>query len=130
VLSYSQLGGYEDAIRLLVEVLHREPENADFWAGLGDCYAGAEQFEDAVRAYDTAIRFRPNDATFYISRANARLQGNGNPSEMISDCTHALKWDRDSVVAYMIRREAHLLLGDEERLRLTIKQRTLSTQSA
>jgi Flp pilus assembly protein TadD len=58
-------GRYADAQALARSLTAREPANADAWAALGLAQAMWNQFDDAVTAYRTAIRHRPNDARFY-----------------------------------------------------------------
>ncbi|MGM0453895.1 MAG: tetratricopeptide repeat protein, partial [Thermodesulfobacteriota bacterium] len=57
-----ELGQTETARSYLEHAVSIKPDAGIAYRYLGDCYAAAERIEDAVNAYKTALKRRPDDA--------------------------------------------------------------------
>ena len=74
---------YNDAIRLLKKVTKQEPSNAEAWVLLGDSYGRLGKNENAIGAYQNAIRINPEhaDAIFRLGVNYTRLDKHSNAIE-------------------------------------------------
>jgi tetratricopeptide (TPR) repeat protein len=55
-------GEYEEALTYFKKAAETNPEDPDTWYGLGSCYVGLEQPEDAIAAYNRPILQDPDNA--------------------------------------------------------------------
>lgn len=56
-----QVVNYDQNIKMLKDVIAREPENRDAWVKLGHNYFDSNQYVQAVEAYDKALEMNRND---------------------------------------------------------------------
>ena len=68
-------GKYHDAIRFVKKVTEEQPTIEEAWLLLGDCYAGLEKNEKAIRAYQRVIRINAEHAgaIFRVGASFTRL---------------------------------------------------------
>jgi tetratricopeptide (TPR) repeat protein len=55
-------GEYEEALTYFKKAAETNPEDPDTWYGLGSCYVGLDQPEDAIAAYNRPILQDPDNA--------------------------------------------------------------------
>jgi hypothetical protein len=55
-------GEYEEALTYFQKAAETNPEDPDTWYGLGSCYVGLDQPEDAIAAYNRPILQDPDNA--------------------------------------------------------------------
>jgi len=55
------LGDYEEATRGFGKLTELEPQRADNWTSLGDCYLSLKQFKDAASAYEKVVELEPDN---------------------------------------------------------------------
>ncbi len=60
ILYYAQLGEYDKAIEVFQHGLRNNPDEPDFYSGLGHGYARSGRFDQAIQAYQRAIQLDPN----------------------------------------------------------------------
>src|SRR3954452_2969472 len=65
---------WPEAIALLQQILHTEPEMADVWNQLAVFATRIDRFDQAADAYKHYIELKPQDATAYIGAASALLR--------------------------------------------------------
>ncbi len=69
-------GDFAAAIDYFNQVLKTEPESADIYYQIGECYRLLEQNSDASDAYQSALLVNPNFAPAYLGKARLALYGN------------------------------------------------------
>jgi cytochrome c-type biogenesis protein CcmH len=84
--------------------LKDKPDDADGWSMLGRSYMVLNKPDDAVSAYERAIKLRPDDATTLVDYADALAVKNGRnldgePTKLIA---RALKLEPDNLKALML----------------------------
>ncbi len=65
---------YEDIVRSLygvVKELRTFPKTAEEWFREGDAFRSLGRYEEAIRAFDRAVRLNPNDASAYNNKGEA-----------------------------------------------------------
>jgi len=65
---------YEDAERILLEILDEDPQVLDAHQSLGQLYTLQERFDEAVEVFRRAIPLKPEDPSGYINLADAQLK--------------------------------------------------------
>ncbi|HWD40975.1 MAG TPA: sulfotransferase [Fimbriimonas sp.] len=105
-----QSGQFENAERILNNVLASDPQNANALAVLANIHSRRQQFGQAVSCFDRAIRLKPGEAPLYFGRAEA--------NERLYRFSAAIQ-DLQSSVRLARHPSALLALG---RLRLTLGQ--------
>jgi tetratricopeptide (TPR) repeat protein len=76
-------------------------------------YHDLERYEDATKDFDLAIGIDPDNPDFLLARVRSLLVRRV-ADQSIRDCTKVIRTDPGHALAYMLRREAHLLRGDPE----------------
>lgn len=67
-------GDYKSALSYFQEAVAARPEDAEAWFGLGSCYVGLDQEEDAIAAYHQVIRNDPQNANAFYHLGHYYLQ--------------------------------------------------------
>ncbi|MEJ2039188.1 MAG: tetratricopeptide repeat protein, partial [Desulfosarcinaceae bacterium] len=62
-------GEYEDALEFYRKAAQRNPEDPDAWYGLGSCYVGLKQADNALAAYQQSIAVAPDNAAGHFMLA-------------------------------------------------------------
>jgi len=95
---YYDLGQYTESIEAFRLEIKLQPSSVAYHF-LGNCYYFTEKFDDAVAAYQEAIRLTPNYEEAYIELGKVynRL---GRHADAIDAYQHALKIQPDDVIAH------------------------------
>ncbi|CAM3392287.1 tetratricopeptide repeat protein [Rhodothermus bifroesti] len=74
------LGDTLDALARYQQLLRRDPTLADVWLNLGVVYAQQKQYEAARKAWQQALRYRPDDDTLrqYLQLLDRRMHSEGS----------------------------------------------------
>ena len=108
---------YRSEISIWEDATQKRPENPRAWSNLGDAYANAARFDEAINACDKALELEPNYPLAYSSRGLARA-GIGRLSEAIQDYDRAIALKPDDAQAYNNRGVAYARAGrSDEALR-------------
>ncbi|HWR82300.1 MAG TPA: tetratricopeptide repeat protein [Candidatus Deferrimicrobium sp.] len=59
------LGDYENAITGFKQAAEQQPQEADYWLSLGDCYVSLKKFEDAVGSYEKVVQLKPDNVAVW-----------------------------------------------------------------
>jgi len=84
----------------------RAQKSKEDWLQEGDAYAQAKRFQEALAAYDAALRLDPTFARAYFGKGDA-LRLFGQPDEALKALDRAIELDPRSAAAY--RRKAYIL---------------------
>lgn len=68
--SFSINGEDQKALEYFKKATESDPSDSAAWSGLGSCYAGLNNPEDAITAYKQAIEASPRDETSYFHLGN------------------------------------------------------------
>jgi serine/threonine protein kinase/Tfp pilus assembly protein PilF len=71
---YAQEGRWREALPLLQDATHRDPQNFPAWAVLGNCHDALSQEAEAVACYNACIALRPTSYTAWYNRGLIRLK--------------------------------------------------------
>jgi tetratricopeptide (TPR) repeat protein len=90
--SFSVQGEDRKAIDYFKRATEEDPRDPAAWSGLGSCYAGLENADEAITAYRQAIEADPRDAAAHVHLANyfGRI---GRTDEAIAAFTQAIALD-------------------------------------
>lgn len=122
------LGDYQSAIADLKEAVRLEPDRAEAYGELGNCYQATgqgfeervalgwfayyrQQYDGAFRIFGLAITLNPNQAEPWWGRAKATLEKGRNASDALDDLNQALQLDRKLIHAYLERGKIHRAAG-------------------
>ena len=83
------------------------------WLSVGYLFSLQEKHEDAIAAYDEAVRLKPNDALAYNNRGVAK-NSLGRHEAAIADYNQAIQLKPDYALAYINRGVAKNALGHRE----------------
>jgi cytochrome c-type biogenesis protein CcmH len=94
--------------------MKERPDDADGWAMLGRSYMALGRHDDAVKAYATALKLRPDDATLLADVADVTAVKNGRsldgePTKLLE---RALKIEPDNLKALALAGTAAFNRGD------------------
>jgi len=129
----ARLGRTEEAIAGLKLLTAREPANVAAWTALGDAYRQADNFPDAVKAYDRALEASApagkQNWPLYYARAIAE-QESGNWPAAETDLKEALKLspDEPQVLNFLGYSWVDKKLNIKEALAMLEKARALSPE--
>jgi cytochrome c-type biogenesis protein CcmH/NrfG len=68
------------------------PEDADSWIQLGHLYFDSDQFKEAINAYETALKIKPNNPDV-LTDLGVMYRRSGNPKEAIAKFDQAISLD-------------------------------------
>jgi tetratricopeptide (TPR) repeat protein len=89
----------ESFIRPTVVVLPAPTRTKEEWLKIGNDHSHAQRYEEAIVAYDQAIRLDPNYVFAYTNKGDA-LNGLKRYEEAIAACDQALRLDPNDAIAY------------------------------
>lgn len=97
--NFSIRGEFKDALDYFKEATEKSPRDKVAWYGLGSCYDGLEQPEQAIEAFKRVIRIDPNNAVSYfnIARYYRKL---GRYENAIEAYYQAIEADPDHAPSY------------------------------
>ena len=98
----AQQGSYPEAIALLSQLLHRDPQNAIDYNNRGLIYFQSGQFDYAIADYNKAVELNPRLANAYNNRANY-YAACGNLVAALADYDQALDLNPSYVRAWINR---------------------------
>lgn len=129
-LSAFQAGNFEEAIRVMDEVLAADPENAEAWVVRGLAYGQQGDFERSIDDVTQAILLVPWAWDFYTFRGDAYAQA-GEFNEALNDYGTALELNPRYEQAHASRSAVLRLLSrnDEARVYETIAQGIVAFES-
>lgn len=81
---------YDKAIIDYIKYLEIEPNDSEIHNSLGICYLRTEDFTNAIKHLNSAIRYDSRRATLYMNRSYAH-NGNGNQAAALKDALQAQK---------------------------------------
>ena len=67
--NFSIRGEFKDALNYFKEATEKSPDDTVAWYGLGSCYDGLDQPEQAIEAFKQVIRIDPKNAASYFNLA-------------------------------------------------------------
>jgi len=97
--NFSIRGEFKDALKYFKEATEKSPNDTVAWYGLGSCYDGLDQPEQAIEAFKRVIRIDPKNAVshFNIARYYRKL---GRYEKAIEAYYHAIEADPDHAPSY------------------------------
>ena len=105
---------YEDARKILEDVIKYKQDDAICWYYLGCCYDNLGQLIEAKHAYNTVIKLRPEYVDVYKSMAIAQIKSQ-EPQKAIEYVEQGLKYaDKDDYAFYYIAGTACMASQDFE----------------
>lgn len=112
-LSYSDMGGREEAIRLYNEILKTEPKNSRVLSNLAMNYYNGGEFDRAVETYERAIECAPENPYPYNNLASAYIK-NAEFEKALPYAMKAYELKNNLVAATNGLAICHSVLGNEE----------------
>jgi tetratricopeptide (TPR) repeat protein len=106
-------GEYQKALSYFQEAVATRPDDADAWFGLGNCYIGLEQPEEAIAAYREVIRTDPDNANAYYNLGLYYRQL-GRYESAVATFQDALKVDSEHIPSRFEMGEALGQMGRSE----------------
>ena len=105
-INLARIGRPEEAIMRLETLTRRAPEDVDAWTALGDLRRGIEQYEQAIEAYDNAIRLVPDGderlVDLYFARGiSYQSSDQWNEAEQDFEDALALDDERADILNYL-----------------------------
>jgi tetratricopeptide (TPR) repeat protein len=110
-VSAFQKGDWDTAIAVMQEVARLEPESADPYYYLGECYRFKGDPGSAVDAYQIAIQKDPEFGAAYVGLARARIQGDPG-ANVLPLLDEAIRFDPNFGEAYLERAKVKLRDND------------------
>jgi tetratricopeptide (TPR) repeat protein len=101
---------YRTEISIWEDTTRKRPDNSRAWSDLGDAFARAGNFDEAIRDYDKALKLDPYYAKAYNNRGNARSDAN-HDLDAIGDYDKAITLEPDFAEAYNNRGLAYAKIG-------------------
>ncbi|MGA8178662.1 MAG: tetratricopeptide repeat protein [Desulfobacterales bacterium] len=118
---FSIRGEFKDALNYFKEATQTSPDDTLAWYGLGSCYDGLDQPEEAITAFKQVIRIDPKDADAYfnIGRYYRKI---GRYQDAIEAYNQAVSLDPDHAPSYFDLGVAYERLKDLENSEKAFKQ--------
>ena len=95
-----------DPLTTLEARVKEQPQDGEAWSALASTYFEAGRFDQAVTAYDAAVRLSPQRAALWSGRGEARVMGNPHdpmPAAAAADFAQAVARDpRDPRARYFL----------------------------
>ncbi|MBW2603389.1 MAG: tetratricopeptide repeat protein [Deltaproteobacteria bacterium] len=97
--NFSIRGEFKDALNYFKEATEKSPNDTVAWYGLGSCYDGLDQQEQAIEAFKQVIRIDPDNAASYfnLGRYYRKL---GRYEKAIETYYQAIETDPDHAPSY------------------------------
>ncbi len=118
---FSIRGEFKNALNYFKEATRTSPDNTLAWYGLGSCYDGLDQQEDAIAAFKHVIQIDPKDveAYFNIGRYYRKI---GRYKDAIEAYHQAVSLDPDHAPSYFDLGVVYERLKDFENSEKAFKQ--------
>lgn len=100
VFSFLNNQVYKTGLNYWNAALDKHPERAAFWAGLGFYYYDNNQFLEAARCAENAIKIKPDITEFY-QKASLAYEGAGELLKANDVLERLLKIDKDNPVTFV-----------------------------
>ena len=110
IVYYAQLGAYDKALAIFRRGLEANPDELDFYDGIGDAYARSGLLEAALAAYQTAAQHNP-EVFVNIGIVHLNL---GNYAEARADFQRAIDHNANQGWSYRLLGFADDRLGQNE----------------
>ncbi len=110
-LTWSRNQVWKNSTSLWSDVINKNPKHYYGYYGLGNAYYLKDQYDEALKNYNTSIVFYPKFADCYYSRGTAKYKQN-NYKGAIEDFTIAIQLNPKYQEAYSNRGTAKLQLQD------------------
>jgi adenylate cyclase len=107
-------GRQDEAVAMIRRAVERNPGNADVWAFLGFCLLPAGQPEEALRAFDDAIRLNPLYPIWYLPAMARARDAAGKPGKAIELAEQILARDADYFPALLHLASLYARAGRDE----------------
>ena len=101
---------YRSEISIWEDATRKRPQNPRAWSNLGNAYANASRYSEAIRSCDKALELEPNFPEAYYNRGLA-YAGIGRPTDAIRDYDKAIAWKPHFTAAYNNRAIAYARAG-------------------
>ncbi len=95
-------------------ILSLEPESADVYYLIGDAYRFKGEADNALKAYNDALKIDPNFGAAYLGLARARLMNDSNPDNVEDLFDEAIARDPNFGEIYLERARYYLNNNDPE----------------
>ncbi|MGW8178724.1 MAG: tetratricopeptide repeat protein [bacterium] len=86
-------------VKLLREIVAREPENVDAWIKLGNIFMDTGKFQEAVDAYGAALAIDPKNVNVRVDMGTC-YRSLGDPVRAVEEYRKAIAVKPDHVYAY------------------------------
>jgi tetratricopeptide (TPR) repeat protein len=96
---FSIRGEFKDALNYFKEATETSPDDTLAWYGLGSCYDGLDQPEEAIAAFKQVIRLDPENAEAYFNIARY-YRKTGRYQDAIEAYNRAVSIDPDHAPSY------------------------------
>jgi tetratricopeptide (TPR) repeat protein len=118
---FSIRGEFKDALNYFKEATETSPDDTLAWYGLGSCYDGLDQQEEAIAAFKNVIRIDPKNAEAYfnIARYYRKI---GRYKDAIKAYNRAVSFDPDHAPSYFDLGVVYEKLEDLENSEKAFKQ--------
>jgi tetratricopeptide (TPR) repeat protein len=97
--NFSIRGEFKDGLNYFKEATEKSPNDTVAWYGLGSCYDGLDQPEEAIAAFKQAIRIDPKNAVAYFN-IGSYYHKIGRYEDAIEAYTQAVSFDPDHAPSY------------------------------
>ncbi|KAF0108182.1 MAG: hypothetical protein FD146_1196 [Anaerolineaceae bacterium] len=112
-LRYMRQGDYQTALVNMQQVLGMEPNAADAYYYMGECYRLMGDYDKALEAYQSAINANIGFGPGYLGRALAKQDLNRDDG-VLDDLNRAIELDPQFALAYTYRGAYRLAHADPE----------------
>ena len=125
-LAYIDTKDWQQAVTLLEKATATEATRANLWLNLGVARLGVGRADDAVNAFETAIRHDPSDAGGWASSAAVQMAEHFYETHQyenaLRQADRALGWRSDLVTARIFQGLARESLGDLQGARESLEE--------
>lgn len=112
-LCYTEIGAFDDAIKVYYDLLKLDPKNPQAHSNLGVQYIRKGEYKSAIQHFDASIECKPNHYFAYLNRASCyfRLYAYDNA---VRDAEKALEIKNNGEAAAELLCIIYAVRGDEE----------------
>jgi hypothetical protein len=112
-LQFNKQDKFYESWELISKAINEEPENTFYYFFRAEILNSTKQFRAALIDYDVALQFEPGNSFYWCCRAEVLTQLN-LLEQGLNDCTRALQIDEKSTLAYFLRKQIYLKMGETE----------------
>lgn len=99
-MALARVGDPVNALIELQESSRLEPANPLPWRGIGQVHSAQKRFDEAIKAYSSALKLKPDFAQLFLDRGEA-YGASGDDAKAMLDYDQALKLDPKLVDAHV-----------------------------